>query len=327
MISVKARIDKWLLVIILFLAGTGWHGHSTAQEETARYFPQTGQWVAGEFLQFYNRLPNPETVLGNPISEEFTSTKDPNNPELRVQYFENARLELRPENPLELRVVLTPLGEYLYPQTAPDLVFPNPLGVGSPACLTFQETDAIVCHAFKDFFEANGGIAVFGYPISEIEIRDGLMVQYFQKTRLEYRSQLPSGQRVQVSNFSEIYYLVLQEDPLHKLPSPIDFAALVLQLQAHGFVSQASISASGTQTLYVIVQDQNFRPMQGAQVTVIARTGNRELGRYLLPVTNAFGFSQLSFPVPDGVVGIVELIITAAYDTLQDTTITCYRIW
>jgi hypothetical protein len=60
----------------------------------ARYFPETGHYVQGEFRSFYKRA-NGEWRLGNPLSEEMTA--EINGVPTRVQYFEGGRLEWNAE--------------------------------------------------------------------------------------------------------------------------------------------------------------------------------------------------------------------------------------
>ncbi len=51
---------------------------------------------------------------------------------------------------------------------------------------------------FLKFYESNSNaIILYGYPITEeFTSKDGKTVQYFQRARFEYRSELPQGQRV-----------------------------------------------------------------------------------------------------------------------------------
>ena len=53
----------------------------------------------------------------------------------------------------------------------------------------FPETGHSLRFGFLDFFRANGGINLLGYPISEEIAQDGITVQYFQRGGLKY---LPS---------------------------------------------------------------------------------------------------------------------------------------
>ncbi len=76
----------------------------TPVNSVVRTFPETQYTVQDEFLTFYNDHDG-EILLGRPISGQL------NVDDLRVQYFENGRLEWRPEAPTDLRVQLSPLGQ------------------------------------------------------------------------------------------------------------------------------------------------------------------------------------------------------------------------
>jgi hypothetical protein len=149
-----------------------------------------------------------------------------------VQYFQRARFELYPENPAELKVRISPLGEYLYSPGKP-----LPLPENFPACQLFSETGFQVCYTFLEFFKANGGAVQFGYPISNFEIQEGRIVQYFQRARLEWRPELPSGERVVISDLGKAYFEVLGENPVRLLPAPVqnNRPQAVLSLQARAF--------------------------------------------------------------------------------------------
>ena len=81
-----------------------------------------------------------------------------------VQYVERNRFELHPENPPAFRVLLGQLGVERI--RASGRTWQN-LQRGTPAagCLYFNETHHSLCGAFRSFWERNGGLAVFGFPI------------------------------------------------------------------------------------------------------------------------------------------------------------------
>ncbi len=78
--------------------------YSPPDDGRSRTFPQTGQTVWDQFLIFYEAHQG-ETLLGLPLSAQI------NEGGMRVQYFENGRLEWQPELPVQQRVQLTPLGQ------------------------------------------------------------------------------------------------------------------------------------------------------------------------------------------------------------------------
>ena len=146
------------------------------------YFPQTGHNLTGEFLRYWKShggLP----IFGYPISEPFTERG------YTVQYFERNRFEWHPENQPPYNVLLGRLGaDGVAGRTFPKV---EPF-VSSPGHQYFPETGHSLHFAFLGYWERNGGLAQFGYPISE-ELRevsptDGneYTVQYFERARFEY---------------------------------------------------------------------------------------------------------------------------------------------
>ena len=67
-------------------------------------------------------------------------------------------------------------------------------------CLYFPETGHYVCDDFLEFYEARGGLEIFGYPLTEAfdDPTRGLRVQYFQRARMEYHPQNPDPYTVQL---------------------------------------------------------------------------------------------------------------------------------
>ncbi len=98
----------------------------------------------------------------------------------------------------------------------------DPAQPGDPQTFTFfTQTSHNLGHGFRDFWQANGGVGQFGYPITEEFIENGVSVQYFERARLEYRdgqvtlgrlgAELTAGQFFRplpffVSNDSNVYF-------------------------------------------------------------------------------------------------------------------------
>jgi hypothetical protein len=68
----------------------------------------------------------------------------------------------------------------------------------TPNIRYFPETGHSVQGEFLEFFEAHGGFAVFGYPLTDEFIQDGRRVQYFQKVRLEWHPESSEPYNVQL---------------------------------------------------------------------------------------------------------------------------------
>jgi len=307
------KTSRWLAFIaVVCILFTSW-GSVQAQTPDSEYFAQTGHSVNGDFLHYYRSVPNPTLVFGYPLTEQFTS-KDGKT----VQYFQRARFEQSANF-----VNLTPLGRETY-SPEKQLVINNPL-----ACRTFTETGYSVCFAFLEFFEQNGGVAQFGYPISPFEFRNNQIVQYFENARFEWRPGLAEGQRIGLTDLGRIYFDQIDEDPAFLKPSVqgVSGPNLVLDLQVRAFPNKAVATSSGQQTIYVLVQDQNLQPIAGANGIATIRLPNGEVYSQSFPV-NERGVGTFSFNFQNQQNGqLVYIDIAVTYSGLQGTTATSFRIW
>ena len=320
---VKMRV---VLLFALLLLGMSIRPEiSSAQSERSRYFPETGHSVSGDFLVAYEKASDPIKIYGYPI----TGIIDNAITNRKVQYFQRAHFELHPENPPELRVQMTHLGEIIYLgeiMNKPGDVLTVPQN--HPACRHFPETNRQVCYAFLDFFEKNGGIAQFGYPISDIELRSERMIQCFQMACFEWHPELPSGHRVTLMDLGRLYFEARKENPRELLSWDEDYIPKsILNLQVRAFPEKAVISKNSEQILHVIVQDQNLHPISDAQVEFIVRSKNGEEESHLMPATDKNGITSLSFPVQQEGYGIVQIFVSASYDGFEQQTRTSFRLW
>ncbi|HEX2915420.1 MAG TPA: S8 family serine peptidase [Chloroflexia bacterium] len=147
-----------------------------------RFFSETGHNLGGSFRAYWEThggLP----IFGLPISEEFQEVSQTDGKTYIVQYFERNRFEFHPENNDANKVLLGLLGSEL----TRDRNFPP----GAPIANTdttqyFPETQHTLTDRFLAYWKANGGLAIFGYPISE-PIQEGpYLVQYFERNRFEF---------------------------------------------------------------------------------------------------------------------------------------------
>lgn len=147
------------------------------------YFPQTGHNIGLRIKRFYDSHGGLD-IFGLPLTDVITEDG------IQVQYFERARFELHPELPAEFYVSLTLIGNYLTQgrsEPAFQWLPANPDGDHS----FFPESGHAIGGVFRDFWLGRGGLATFGYPISEelteINPQDGNVytVQYFQRARFE----------------------------------------------------------------------------------------------------------------------------------------------
>jgi hypothetical protein len=151
-----------------------------------RWFEPTGHTLRGAFLEYWTRYGGLEQ-FGYPITEEFFEPVGPENKQYRVQYFERVRFEHHPENvgtPYE--VLLGTLGREFRQQDPP----------ASPVsgATYFRETGHNLSGAFKQYWDARGGLFVHGFPITEALMEkstDGkeYLVQWFERSRFELHPQ------------------------------------------------------------------------------------------------------------------------------------------
>lgn len=316
-------IRRWLSLCAAFVLLLTIPRFAAAQSLDFEYYPESGHNIEGDFLSYYQSVPNPELVFGYPITEQFTD-----NSGMLVQYFQRARFEMHPELPGGQRVKLTPLGNLTY-QPAAQLVINNQF-----ACRTFEETGYSVCFAFLDFFDENGGIAQFGFPISPFEFQNNMIVQYFQNARMEWRPWLGEGLRVGLADLGRLYFDELGLDPaLTRAAEPLDSRIkTVLDLQVRAFALKAITPATDTQSVYILVQDQNLQPVQNAQcaVTVVLPNGQSQTGLF---TSNENGICVLAFQFrdqPNGKLVVINVNVTyenGAEGTISGRTVTSFRIW
>jgi hypothetical protein len=164
---------------------------------------QAGLQVASPFVEFYNQRGG-ERIFGKPISDVTQENGR------TVQYFERARMELWPElNNPQYTVQLGLLGV----EFTQGMFFPNQrFFVSQPDQAYTRITEHGVSQRFLQFWQQNGGLDIFGHPISE-EIQEMLpsdmklhTVQYFERARLEYHPDSP-GNEIQIGLLGREIYL------------------------------------------------------------------------------------------------------------------------
>ena len=160
------------------------------------FFPEMGVSLGGGFKHYWEANGS-LAQFGYPVTNELRQVNPADGQEYTVQYFERARFEYHPEHagtPYETQLGLLGrqaaagrLGEPAF------LPVPDP---GDGAWLA--ETGHTLRPPFRGFWEQTGGAAVYGLPISEAvaegERPDGtpLLVQYFERARLEHRPEGPT---------------------------------------------------------------------------------------------------------------------------------------
>jgi hypothetical protein len=178
------------------------HTDPVGAKPGCRYFPETGHNLCGAFLSYWERAGG-LAIFGLPLTEEFAEVNRADGRVYTVQYFERNRFEYHPENagtPYE--VLLGLLGSDLAVGRTGEAPFQS-VSAPPPDADLFPETGHSLGGVFRDYWQANGGLAVFGYPISEpfVEVNpaDGraYTVQYFERNRFEHHPE-NAGTRYEV---------------------------------------------------------------------------------------------------------------------------------
>jgi subtilisin family serine protease len=146
------------------------------------YFTETGHNISNGFKDYWIKNGG-LSIFGYPLSEEFTEVSPTDGRTYTVQYFQRNRFEYHPEKQPPYQVLLGLLGSEA---TTGKIDFPpvDPIPPTANA-VYFSETGHTLKNQFLAYWKANGGLAIFGYPISEA-FQDGpYYVQYFQRNRFE----------------------------------------------------------------------------------------------------------------------------------------------
>ncbi len=292
---------------------------SAQTPEGERYFDETGHSVIGPFLKFFDERGG-LAIFGYPITDQFTDASG-----RVVQYFQHARFEWHPENPERFQVQLGLLGDelgYSRPRLDPGSI----PAANNPHCRYFSETGHSVCYAFLDYFKANGGLDVFGYPISEAITESDRIVQYFQRAQMEWHPEKPSNQKVQLAPIGSIAFDFFKLDRKRLTPTSGQLRS-VTSLTVWASVQKPVTGRSGLQTIYAFVGDQHKNPIQGVAVTALIHLASSDQ-TYTLPLTNSRGMTQLEVPFGQTKPGEkVSIEITVVYNTLTNRTQTSFLPW
>ncbi len=190
-------------------AATPAPGATAGQSSGSRTFSETGKTVEGIFLRYWTNnggLPQ----QGFPISSSMTEVSDLNGKSYTVQYFERAVFELHPENAAPYNVLLSQLDTFRYKEKYRTGV-PSP-SVNRTNPRLFPETGHSVGGKFLGYWQAHGGLAQQGYPISDefTEVSDlngkSYTVQYFERAVFELHPENAAPYDVLLSQLGTFRY-------------------------------------------------------------------------------------------------------------------------
>lgn len=158
------------------------------------FYTETNHNLSGPFKSYW-QANGGLAVFGYPRTEPFREYNPADGRIYVVQYFERNRFEYHPELAgTKYEVLLGLLGNQLTEtrRAAGEGAFNHFDNANYPGGTYYSQTGHNLRNSFKAYWEANGGLELFGYPISEefeeVNPDDGktYVVQYFERNRFEY---------------------------------------------------------------------------------------------------------------------------------------------
>ena len=194
------RHHLWLPILLVLLSVAPAHGNTRAG--TPIIFHETGHTLAYGFREFFDRHGG-LAIFDYPLTEVFVEDGRP------VQYLERARLEWH----ANLGIVQAGhLGRWAAAQHSGGAMEPIAAPEQASADMDyFPETGHTLRGPFRSYWHNSGGLAVFGYPLSEpfVEVNDEdgreYEVQYFERARFEYHPDLPPAYQVLLGHLGRRY--------------------------------------------------------------------------------------------------------------------------
>lgn len=315
----KIRFSFLLLILLIVLTAQS----VVAQDLAPDYFGETGHKLAGEFYSYYYANPKHREVYGNPITEQVVDA----NTGRVVQYFDFVRFEYYPENPAGSQVALTPLGQRLYEHGT----YINGLTEDTPNCHQDSDWDYPVCYSFYPFYMEMGGEEQLGQPVSGLEYLRGRLVQFFEYAQLVWMPENPLESEVVLAPLGYKYFFTYETD--YRLLDPVGndnliYREMIEKIDVIAFPENAILSNHETQLVNVIAKDQNGAPLVKASLYLTIKFPDGRVAQINNITTDQLGLAQVAFTASSDVLGPVEVIVRVTYKTtLQDVTVTSFRLW
>jgi hypothetical protein len=189
-----------IFVIIAILFSTI-ESHSLWAQSTELCFTETNQCIDGP-IKTYWQTNGGLAVFGYPITPQRHEIVEGRY--LLVQWFERDRLEIQMDGYVtagRLGARMLELANHPWQFGHGTIPAADQTSHGNNNCRLFAETGYALCGKFRLYWDQNGGLARFGYPIGnetlmQIEGR-WLWVQYFERRRMEYHPEL-AGTRYEI---------------------------------------------------------------------------------------------------------------------------------
>src|SRR5689334_16186474 len=179
--------SRILALVLAVLSLLGLPTLASAQADQ-RCFAETQQCIAGPIRSYWEHnggLP----IFGYPISPQRAEVVE--GQQVPVQWFERDRLE----DHGAAGVMAGRLGARQLTLTDRPWEYFDKVAADIPAnCMFFTQTGHSLCEPYLSYWRANGGLARFGYPItqpfSEVVEEQRFEAQYFERRRMERHPEL-----------------------------------------------------------------------------------------------------------------------------------------
>jgi hypothetical protein len=152
------------------------------------FFPDTGHTLRNPFLQFWEKYGG-LMAFGYPVSEVLLENG------LKVQYFERVVCELHPEFAgtafeIQVRRLSSEKIDGRIEPAFTRVLSPDDSAVMNGTTFYWTETGHTLSGPFLQHWKDKGGLVTIGLPLSEPFMEDGILVQYFERQRLELHPEL-----------------------------------------------------------------------------------------------------------------------------------------
>ncbi|TSC53330.1 MAG: hypothetical protein LiPW16_423, partial [Microgenomates group bacterium LiPW_16] len=177
-------------------------------EEASRYFPETGHYISGPFLEFFETYGL--DVLGLPISEQLGTVK-------LEQYFQRMSLSFSETDPFSYlpdRPKYDSPGPHIYPKPIGWTLYYYRQGwrPGRDPEFPTVSGEFELAEEFRQFYESRGGAEILGRPISKATWENGVLIQWLFNTRLEFRPENLDPYKVQLGLTGQEYVETILEN-------------------------------------------------------------------------------------------------------------------
>jgi hypothetical protein len=167
---------------------------------------------------------------------------------------------------------------------------------------------------------------MLGKPYSGFEFVRGRYVQQFEYAQLVWNPDHPEGARVSLAPLGRLYFYEM-EDFSRLAPIRDDLYSIhISKLQIRCFTQHAIVPHSKTQTIFVIVYDQNSAPVIGAFIEISITFPYGQTITLPVVATDQDGLAQVNFSVDTEGIGLAVLNISAKYGEIEQDAVTSFRV-